>query len=391
MKFLHTADWQLGMTRHFLDEDAQPRYTAARIDVIERLGQCAVANGCEFIVVCGDVFESNHLSPRVIKRSLEAMEQVGLPIYLLPGNHDPLDAGSVYRNPAFKNFRPDNVVVLDGTSVVSFPSASPTAPPSSVELLPAPWFSKHPNRDLVLETIQRWATEPADSGVARIVVGHGIVDELSPDQDDPALINLRKVEDAVARDLVHFIALGDRHSFTRVGVSGRIYYAGAPEVTDFDDVEIDSGTVATVDLSEPTAPEVERQEVGSWRFRTILEHTNNDDDVTRILNLLHEMPNKDRTVVRIAFTGTLTLAQNARLEAGLESMKQVFAALDIWERRMDLAVTVDDVQLEDLGVSGFLASAAQELNAQVAESDEIAAVAAKDALGLLYRLAGGER
>jgi len=25
MKFLHTADWQLGMTRHFLGNDAQAR------------------------------------------------------------------------------------------------------------------------------------------------------------------------------------------------------------------------------------------------------------------------------------------------------------------------------------------------------------------------------
>ncbi|PBJ59651.1 hypothetical protein BB737_28080, partial [Mycobacterium avium subsp. hominissuis] len=25
MRFLHTADWQLGMTRHFLAGDAQPR------------------------------------------------------------------------------------------------------------------------------------------------------------------------------------------------------------------------------------------------------------------------------------------------------------------------------------------------------------------------------
>ena len=32
MRFLHTADWQLGMTRHFLAGDAQPRYSAARRD-----------------------------------------------------------------------------------------------------------------------------------------------------------------------------------------------------------------------------------------------------------------------------------------------------------------------------------------------------------------------
>jgi len=38
VRFVHTADWQLGMSRHFLDTDAQARFTAARIDAVRRLG-----------------------------------------------------------------------------------------------------------------------------------------------------------------------------------------------------------------------------------------------------------------------------------------------------------------------------------------------------------------
>jgi len=34
MRFVHTADWQLGMTRYFLNGEAQPRYSAARRDVV---------------------------------------------------------------------------------------------------------------------------------------------------------------------------------------------------------------------------------------------------------------------------------------------------------------------------------------------------------------------
>ena len=34
MRFIHTADWQLGMTRHFLEGEAQPRYAAARRDPV---------------------------------------------------------------------------------------------------------------------------------------------------------------------------------------------------------------------------------------------------------------------------------------------------------------------------------------------------------------------
>ena len=117
MRFLHTADWQLGMTRHFLAGDAQPRYSAARRDAVAGLGALAAEVGAEFVVVAGDVFEHNQLAPQVISQSLEAMRAIGIPVYLLPGNHDPLDASSVYTSALFNAERPDNVVVLDRAGV----------------------------------------------------------------------------------------------------------------------------------------------------------------------------------------------------------------------------------------------------------------------------------
>ena len=45
MRFLHTADWQLGMTRHFLAGDAQPRYSAARRDAVAGLGRAGRRGG----------------------------------------------------------------------------------------------------------------------------------------------------------------------------------------------------------------------------------------------------------------------------------------------------------------------------------------------------------
>ncbi len=61
VRFMHTSDWQLGVTRQFLDTDAQARWSAARFDAIRNLGQIAVQENCEFIVVAGDIFESNQV------------------------------------------------------------------------------------------------------------------------------------------------------------------------------------------------------------------------------------------------------------------------------------------------------------------------------------------
>ena len=43
VRFVHTSDWQLGMTRHFLEGEAQARYTAARIDAIRSIGVTEVS------------------------------------------------------------------------------------------------------------------------------------------------------------------------------------------------------------------------------------------------------------------------------------------------------------------------------------------------------------
>ena len=48
------------------------------------------------------------------------------------------------------------------------------------------------------------------------------------------------------RALSHYVALGDRHSTTNVGTTGRVYYAGAPEPTDYDETDPGNVLIATL-------------------------------------------------------------------------------------------------------------------------------------------------
>ena len=73
VKFLHTADWQLGMARHYLGQDAQARFSGARLNAIEQMAGLATDEQCEFVVVCGDVFESNQVQRQVVVRAFERM------------------------------------------------------------------------------------------------------------------------------------------------------------------------------------------------------------------------------------------------------------------------------------------------------------------------------
>ena len=73
IRFVATADWQLGMTRHFLSTEAQARFTAARLDAIATIAELATDHDAAFVIVAGDVFESNQVPRQIVTRALTAM------------------------------------------------------------------------------------------------------------------------------------------------------------------------------------------------------------------------------------------------------------------------------------------------------------------------------
>ena len=371
IRFLHTADWQLGMTRHFLDEDAQPRYTAARIEAIAAMGRVIAERGCEFVVVCGDVFESNLLGARLVRRALEAMAELAVPVYLLPGNHDPFDAASVYRSPVFAEHRPANVTVLERAETVTVRAG--------VELVAAPWFGKVPRQDLVAQAVAQLAPDPATT---RILVGHGCADVLSADPANRAVIGTPGLVEALDAGLLDYVALGDRHSTTRVA-DRAIWYSGTPEATDYD--EVDPGNVLVVAIDPDRRVEVESVPIGTWRFADLNRRLGGDDDLAAFEVELERRRGKDRTALRLSLTGTLSLAQQLRLDELLDRQREVYAAIEVWGKRSELSVVVDPRELTDLGVGGFAADAVAELVELTATGGEDAA-AARDALSLMYRL-----
>lgn len=419
VRFLHTADWQIGMTRHFLSPEAQPRFSAARTDVVRRLGQVAQEQGCAFVVVAGDVFEHDQLTPQTVRRALEALRAVPVSVLLLPGNHDHLGPMSIWSSALLGEELPDHVRVLDRAGVHE------VAP--KVEIVAAPWHGKHPTGDPVAEALAA-VPDPAPDGVVRILVGHGGVDVLDRERRDAAAVQVAPLVRALDEGRVHYVALGDRHSVTQVAGDPAIWFAGAPEPTDWREER--PGEVLVVDVAPRSAgeggagvaqlglPLSEGQEgsrgvvrvkavpVASWRFVTVDAPVDGDEDLDALDERLDGLQDKERTLVRLALRGTLGLAQHARLDGLLERHGQLLGALHRPARHQDV-VLVDEGDLGDLGLGGFLASAAEQIRAEAFEpaghartdhSPEPAAFraglpddeeSARDALALLYRLTRG--
>lgn len=376
VRFLHTADWQIGMTRRRLAGEAQARFAAARIDAIRRIGVLAREQECEFMVVCGDVFETNQLSRQTVARALEALATVPVPVYLLPGNHDPLDPLTIYRSPQFVRECPEHVHVLD--------SAEPVTVRPGVELIPAPWSGKYPDRDLVGAAVSAAGGSMPTAGSAdplRIVVGHGAVDVLDPDRRNRAAIELALLQRALSAGQIHYVALGDRHSRTSVGDSGAVWYSGAPEPTDHR--ETHPGEVLVVELAEGQPPEVIGHRVGTWAFRTIRQELSGAECVTALGRELAAITDKDRTVVRLALRGLLDVADHAALTDLLEEQGAAFAALYQWDRHTRLGIRADGSDLADLQLGGFVHAAAKEMRdlAVAGEQHRVASAPEEDPVG----------
>ena len=375
IKFIHSSDWQLGMTRAFLSEEAGARFSQARINVIATLGNLAQEHDAEFIVVAGDVFESNQLSKQTLVRALDALGALPVPVFLLPGNHDPLDGASIYLTEEFQNAG-DHIFVLRDMKPVAVPHLH------GVEVVGAPWRTKHPSSDLCNDLVE--ALDPATS-VTRIAVAHGQVDKLSPDLSRPDIIDLAGVEQAIEDKKFHYLALGDRHSVTDIGTTGRIWYSGAPVATAFD--EVDPNKALLVELELDGACRIEPLDVGAWSFVAEDRAMNGPEDLANFDRWLNEHPNKECTAIKVGFEGSINLETAAALDELMETKAALFASLRRRERTTDLAVVPDELDQDSVSLSGYARETWDELLATAVRGDEVA----REALRLLYRLSAQGR
>jgi DNA repair exonuclease SbcCD nuclease subunit len=376
VRFLHTSDWQLGMTRSFLPTESQARYIDDQIEAVRALARIADDRDCAFVVIAGDVFDSIQPDRRIVRRAVDALGSFTIPVYLLPGNHDADNPAALWSTSDVIERLPTKVRVLRDTVPVRVPGVA-------AEVVGAPWPSRRPDSDLLAAALEALAAP--EPGVVRIAVGHGAVDSIAPDPLDPALISVSNLERAIADGRISYAALGDRHSMTNVGASGAVWYSGAPLATDYREVDPNKALVVEVDAAARTLS-VEPVDVGSWRFVTRTFDVGAPESVAAVESFLAELPRKEQTVAKLGFVGTVNLATSAVLEDVVDRSRDLLAALERSEKRSELVVVADDADLAELDLSGFARAALTEL-ADAANGGADGAEVSRDALMLLHRMA----
>ena len=372
VKFLHTSDWQLGMKRAYLDDAAQARFDDERFASVRRIVELAEEMDCKFVVVSGDVFETNQPEHETLVRTFDGLQSSTVQVFLLPGNHDSLEPGSVYFSSAYKGSVPSNVTVIDSTDPIDLPGG--------VQIVGAPMKARRVTKDLIADI---GGGLEADSSTLRICVAHGQVDAIMGITNDPALFSLDKSEELIKSGKIHYIALGDSHSAASIGTTGRIWYSGTPVATRR--TEPNPNKILVVEL-DPSECEVKEIEVGSWKFVSESKRLEQQGDVDDFETWIGQIPNKEKTVLRISLQGVLNLEQFERVQSICTDSSALFAALRIPAGFDELLLSPNKSDYEDLQLTGFAKAAFDDLTAR-AELNDSGSKLAKDALIMLYRIA----
>lgn len=365
IRFVHTADWQIGRAFRMFEARTAIPLEEARLACIDEIGKVAADGGAVHVLVAGDVYDSPDLSSKTLRQLLERMRlRTDVSWWLLPGNHDPARAGGVWDRIATLGV-PDNVVAL------TQPGVRELAP--GVSLLPAPLVARSFARDPT-----EWMNEcETPSGSIRIGLAHGSIKSFGSDGAEAVIDPVRA---ATAR--LDYLALGDWHGTTEV--NARTWYAGTPEPDRFRDN--DPGNVLLVSIDGPGAvPVVQRRRTGRY---TWVAETVEITDVTRLAQieqaLLAHAPQSNGLLVQLALTGRLPVSAHGVLADWRDSLDAKLRYLEVDTSGLAVSIGNDDFDL--LGDDAALRDIAGRLGQVAGDEASPKQVAAKMAVAKLFDL-----
>ncbi len=356
MRFLHTADWQLGLPLRYLTSPSRAaEMRLYRYQTVQRIAALAVEQQVDFVLVAGDVLDDNALGRDALQQTSDALRHFGsIPVYLLPGNHDAATEDSALARLEL----PSTVQVLATREAVDVPGG---------RLWPCPLRRRHEMDDPTAWLPAREAGE----GI-RIAMAHGGVIDFaqSAESETPNLIDPGRVL-AAGFD---YLALGDWHGLFRYGP--RVWYPGAHEPTRFK--EADPGHVLIVEIDGPGAePKVTPVKVAQTHWLTIRRELSEDVQVDELRAQFDALPNRSQTLVELHLQGTISMAARDALDRLVEDYAERLVYLRADLDQVHATPTEDD--LATMAGEGFIGDALSALRGGTDPADA-------DAVRLMYRL-----
>jgi DNA repair exonuclease SbcCD nuclease subunit len=331
-RFIHSADWQLGS--RFVQFSHQASVLREfRIQTLRRALEAAREHSVDAFFVAGDLFEDNQVADALVAAVVRLFAEFpNVPVYLLPGNHDPQSGlDSVWHRKALLS-PPANVHILREAGTIALGD--------NVYLLASPLHQKLSTIDPSLRMVEMAAALPP--GAIKIGLTHGALAIEGKHQPNDFPIALH----AASRAGLDYLGLGHWHNWLNEFDGGRILMPGTPEPDQFANVA--SGYVALVEIAGPGQPlQIKQLPVASLSWRSLsFDFLSADASRATLTAALAELTAKaDRTVLRVTLTGTASPADAASVRSWLEPALAPFLVGQLVDHTR---VALSPVELADL-------------------------------------------
>ena len=375
MRFIHTADWQLGKPyARVSDPDKRALLRQERLAAISRIGVVARQQGAAFILVAGDLFDSHQPTRADVSAACSAIGAIELPVIAIPGNHDHGGGGSLWQESYFleecQQLAPNLTALLQREPF----ELRGVGLPGGV-LLPCPLLRKaepvDPTAWLRQLDFTPWAEQP------RIVLAHGSIqgfggeDSSDVDDENPPLPTNRIDLSALPAGELDYVALGDWHGLKQVG--SRAWYSGCHEMDRFPRAsDYRSGQVLMVQASRGVMPEVFPVATGGIQWHQLQHRFNSDADLERLEQLLRDLigARSNQDLLLLELDGSLSLAAAARLQELLERLEARLLRLKRRDRTRVAPDTAELRQLTERASEPLVARVARRLQDLVEQGEE---------------------
>ncbi|MEM0134792.1 MAG: DNA repair exonuclease [Thermoplasmatales archaeon] len=275
VKFLHTADWQMGSKSQQLGTKAGEGRNV-RLQSIKNIVDVAKKENVDFVLIAGDVFEDSNVDNSIIRSVVETLNDFKpIQTFLIPGNHDPFIPGGIWERASWGGIK-DHIHLLSEPEEVE--------PGQNLVIYPCPLKQKMGKRD---PTDWIPSREEGDTRI-RIGLAHGSLDFIK----EP---NFPIATDRTRKSGLDYLALGDWHGFYQ---QGKAVYSGTPEQTSYADKS--PGKVAVVEITGAGAePVVQTQQVGILNWIEIQPLVQEESDIDSFEKQVSGIEEYSKTVMKV--------------------------------------------------------------------------------------------
>jgi len=392
VQFLHLADLHIGARITRFEEDIYKKLLESRFQALDNALNVARDKSVDFVLISGDLFDDNAVSLTDTQRVYDRLKEQGFPVYVLPGNHDPCCAGSIWqRHPWDKT---------EGTSIHVLCHHEPEVVRDGVTLYPCPVTSKTSCADPT-----NWIPlGEAGADIVRIGLAHGSVMDRDtlPEDDHPIPVNTTEVHQ------LDYLALGHWHAqklYSDTTGAKRMAYPGTHEQMSFSQgsgfsigwsayvknpnreefLGATKGSALLVKIpSHGAVPVVESIDVGQYVWTNETIEVTDEVDLNTISSSLAQRSNPERELLRIKLKGVLSAEGIVQLDA-FRNMLNRYLYCDLHTDELHLKPSDED--LHEVVGQGVLCGVLDRIRDRLQQdiSDEECAKHER-ALVALYRL-----